>query len=312
MSVALRAFVVVLLASAIVHAEPKRVLVADSDAELVQAIEWTLQPWKIVVVSDGGVIDPALVSSRAIDANAQFIVWRDASELVVYDRERGITERRPARTGAMDPVSAASAALTVKTMMRLTDPPEEAASAPTTTSVAAIGPVAADDTDVLRAFVSLGVDTQAALRATLGAMYRPSPLPLRVGGALEIASQELERAGFRGSVRDYALLARASWIIPVAQFELEPWVAVGAMLDVVDGKHGQEMRHETALVPTARAGLALWWWHAQRWGVALTANANFALATPTYTRDPDKPNQAVIYDMPGLAGTIALVVAWRR
>jgi hypothetical protein len=276
----------------------------------VHAIELTLQPWKMVVVAQSDAIDPGLVSARAVDADAQFIVWRDDSELVVYDRERDVTERRPARTGPMDPVSAASAALTVKTMMRLPDPaPEEVASTKPTSAVVVVAPVGTDDTDVLRVQAGVGVDTEIALRAAIGAMARPTRHALRIGGALELARHGLEQGGFKGTAQDYSLLAMASWAFPIAELELEPWVAIGATLDLVDGKHGQEMREETAVLPTGRAGLALWWWSTPSWGFAVTAEASFFLGTPTYTRGP---NQAVIYDMPAVAGTMALVAAWRR
>lgn len=310
----IRALVIVMLASAIAHADPKRVLVADPDAELVHAIEVTLQPWKMVVVAEPA-IEPSLVSTRAVDADAQFIVWRDQNELVVYDRERDVTERRPARAGAMDPVGAASAALTVKTMMRLPDPPEETAPVPTTTtttSVVTTAPVTTDDADVFRIEAGVGIDTEAALRAMFGATYRPTRFALRVGAAFELANQSIDQAGFKGEARDYAGLALATWPIPVRSFELTPWIGGGLMVDIVDGKHGQEMRHETAYVPTLRTGLAFWWWHSMGWGLGLTANASYGIGTPTYMRDPDKPTKAVIYDMPTFGATFALVAAWRR
>lgn len=306
-----RALVLIALATTLAIAQPRRVLVVDKDAELVHAIETSLAPWKLVVIAQANGIDPALVAARAIEADAQFIVWREGDELVVYDRARDVTERRAAKSGAMDPVAAAGAALTVKTMMRLPDP-DEPATPPPSTSVTTTAPASVvDEDDTLRIAASVGIDTRVALRGTFGAMYRPLG-QLRVGGAFELASQELERAGFKGTARDYTILAMAGWAVPVGRFELEPWVAAGAMIDVVDGKHAQEMRHETAVVPTGRLGAALWWWPASRWGVAVAAGVSVALGTPTYTRDPTTPAQTIIYDMPGLGGTVALVAAWRR
>ncbi|GEM_PF-2385112 len=305
------AFALVMLASAIAHAEPDRVLVVDPDAELVHAIETSLAPWKLVVIAQTDGVDPSLVGARAIQADAQFIVWRDGSELVVYDRQRDVTERRTVKAGAMDPVAAAGAALTVKTMMRLPDPVDEPATPTGVTTVTRPTPVV-DETDLVRIQASIGVDTQAAVRATFGAMFRPAAYPLRIGAAFELANQDVEQAGFKGTARDYSLFAIASWTVPIGSFELEPWLAGGAMIDIVDGIHGQEMRHETAVVPIARAGLAFWWWHPRQWGLAVTATADVALGTPTYTRDPTSPSKAVIYDMPTIAGAVALVAAWRR
>lgn len=314
----IRALLLVMLVAAVAAAEPRRVLVVDSDAELVHAIETSLAPWKLVVIAQANGVDASLVGARAIQADAQFIVWRDGSELVVYDRERDVTERRPAKAGPMDPVAAAGAALTVKTMMRLPEPDAEESTpalpaSTTVTSVATVSPVVAvDETDVVRIEAGIGIDTVAAVRARFGAMLRPTPRALRVGGAFELANQELDRSGFKGDARDYALFAIASWALPRGPFELEPWIAAGAMFDVVDGKHGQEMRHETAVVPIGRAGLALWWWPSRGWGLALSATANVALGTPTYTRDPTMPGKAIIYEMPSVAGALGLVAAWRR
>lgn len=306
------AFALVMLASGFAHADPDRVLVVDADAELVHAIETSLAPWKLVVIAQTDGVDPSLVGAHAIQADAQFIVWRDGSELVVYDRQRDVTERRPAKAGAMDPVAAAGAALTVKTMMRLPDPDEEHAAPTGATTVTTVAPAVADDIDRVRLEAGIGIDTEAAMRVTFGVLYRPTDHALRVGGAFDVARQDVDQAGFKGSAQDYSLVAMASWTVPVGPFELEPWIAAGAMIDIVDGKHGQELRRETAVVPIGRAGLALWWWHPRHWGFAVTANANFALGTPTYTRDPTMPGKAIIYDMPGVAGAIALVAAWRR
>jgi hypothetical protein len=310
MPVIARSLLVVVGWAAIATAEPRRVLVVDSDEELVHAIETSLAPWKLQVIAQSDGFEPSLVASRAIQADAQFIVWREGAELVVYDRERDVTERRPAKPGSMDPVAAAGAALTVKTMMRLPDPAAETAPSGSTT-ITTVAPPITDESDSVRIAASLGIDTEAVLRGTFGVMYRPMS-QLRIGGAFEIGAQDLERAGFKGTARDYGFLATASWTVRLDSFEVEPWVAAGVLIDIVDGQHALEMRHETAVVPTGRVGVALWWWHSTQLGLALTGSGSFALGTPTYTRDPSMPTKAVFYDMPTLGGTIALVAAWRR
>lgn len=307
----IRALLVIGLASAIAHAEPERVLVVDPDAELVHALEWTLQPWRMVVVAESGTsVDPALVGARAAQANAQFIVWREGEELVVFDRKRDVVERRPARKGAMDPVSAASAALTVKTMMRLPDPAraEEAAPAPGASVTRPATPIE-DTAEQLRVEAGVGVDTEVALRARIGARFAPTRWPLHAGAALELADHDVDQASFQGSARDYSFLAIASYSLAFAPFELEPFVGAGAIFDVLDGEEAQVMRRETTIVPAVRVGAALWWWQPS-WGLALVVGMDAALGTPTYTKTG--MGQAIVYEMPGLTGTIALVAAWRH
>ncbi|MFN0246485.1 MAG: hypothetical protein ACKV2T_06230 [Kofleriaceae bacterium] len=304
-----RAVLFLAIAASIAVAEPRRVLVVDGDTELVQAIETSLAPWKIEVIAQRNGVDPSLVATRAIQADAQFIVWRDGSELVVYDRDRDVTERRPAASGSMDPVAAAGAALTVKTMMRLPDP--DASTASTTPAVTTVAPAVSQEHDALRITVGFGIDTEVAPSGTLGVRYRPMA-QLRIGGTFEVAGQDLERSGFKGSARDYSFLATASWPVPVGVLELEPWIAAGVIVDIVDGRHAQVMRHETAIVPTARVGAALWWWHASQLGVAVTGSATFSVGTPTYTRDPNDPAKAIIYDMPQVGATVGIVAGWRH
>jgi hypothetical protein len=308
--VIVRALLLVAMFASVATAEPRRVLVVDGDTELVHAIETSLAPWKIEVIAQSNGVDPSLVATRAIQADAQFIVWRDGSELVVYDRDRDVTERRPATSGSMDPVAAAGAALTVKTMMRLPNPEETSMTTPTS-AVTMVSPVVTDERDAFRITVGVGVDTQTALRGTFGMLYRPVA-QLRVGGMFEIAGQDVEQSGFKGTARDYGFLAMASWPVPVGPVELEPWIAAGVIVDVVDGRHAQEMRHETAVVPTGRLGVALWWWHASQLGIAITGSASFSVGTPTYTRNPADPSKTIIYEMPDVGGTVGVVAGWRR
>lgn len=88
------------------------VVLADSDPELLHAVESSLAPWKLTIVVDARPIDEATATRRADEAGARFVVWREGDQLVVYDRTTSAAERRPARTGAFDNVSAAAAALT--------------------------------------------------------------------------------------------------------------------------------------------------------------------------------------------------------
>ena len=64
-------------------------------------------------------VDDADAVDRAEVAGAEYVVWREAGELVILNRSTRTTERRPAASGPLDPVGATSAALTIKTLMRL-------------------------------------------------------------------------------------------------------------------------------------------------------------------------------------------------
>ena len=101
----------VLWAATASAAPPSRVLVADSDPVLVSAIDRSLAPWKITVIAEPTVPDEAHAHMRADAVDAQFVVWREGDQLVVFDREHGTSERRTARDGHFDDVSAAAAAL---------------------------------------------------------------------------------------------------------------------------------------------------------------------------------------------------------
>jgi hypothetical protein len=88
-------------------------------------MEQALAPWHLeVVIESSPPTDTAMAGARAEADTARFVVWRDGMQLVVYDRELEFTERRDSRSGALDPPTAAAAALTIKMMMRLPLPPE--------------------------------------------------------------------------------------------------------------------------------------------------------------------------------------------
>lgn len=312
MSGLMRALVLVILACAIANAEPRRVLVVDDDVELLHAIETSVAPWKLVVTSTPATT--AFSDVVATRTDVQFIVWREGAELVVFDRERGVTERRPAHEGPMDPVAAASAALTVKTMMRLPDP--EPSTAPPPPPIAetrdAIDPdalVPAESGERVRVHAGIGADTSSALRAALGLMWRPA-LRLRVGLVAEFATAGIDESGYTGTARDYAGLAVASWDVPLGPFSVEPYLGAGAMRNVVSADHnGMPMDIEdSAVLPIVHAGVA-GWWYVNDWGLGVTAGMQFTLGTHTYTKDP---GNMVVFEVPPITAGIALVGAWRR
>ncbi len=268
-----------------------RVLLADPDPELLHAVESSLSPWHLSIVVETAVPrDATAARLRAASSGARFVVWRAGDQLVVFDRDRGTSDRRPARAGSFDPVTAAAAALTVKTMMRL-PPPEGAAPAiVTTVPVVAPPPDQPGGVEVrleagIAARLPAGSDVAAGGRAVFAAMLRPSSAH---GGRLGLrgdlgTSSSIDRAGFKGSWSDWAILVAASWTVTRGAWELEPWLAGGIVRGTLDGVDAATRRIERSTDATLHGGFLV----RRRLGT-LTAGAGVELdatpGAPTYTR----------------------------
>ncbi len=257
-----RVLAIGVLATTLAHAAPPadRVLLADPDPELIHAVESSLSPWHLSIVVDAKVpSDATAAQQRAVITGARFVVWRAGDQLVVFDRDRGTSERRPARAGSFDPVSAAAAALTVKTMMRL-PPPEDA------TPIVITPPVVPPLTESRRIEVRLeaglaarlatGSDVGVGGRAVFAAMVRPSPAHgWRFGIRGDLGTQtSINRSGFKGSWSDWAILVAASWTVPRGAWELEPWIGGGVVRGTLDGTEGTTTRLERSLDATVHGG----------------------------------------------------------
>ena len=217
---------------ALAESRRTRIVLADDDPELRQALRNALAPWHAEIVVQPAVTDDADAAQRATHDAARFVADRDADQLVVFDREGATSERRTARLGTFDPVSAAAAALTVKTMLRLPPPPPAEADAVTVVDAA----------PELRLGVGgLGRlafgDTTASARVLIGALVRPDPTwQWRFGIAADLGtSTAIERSGFRGTWRDWSALAVASYTIPLAPWLLEPYAGAGVEHSALDG-----------------------------------------------------------------------------
>jgi len=307
-----------LVAPAVAVAAPGRVLVADSDPELVHAIESSLAPWRLTVVADPAAGDPA---ERAARANARFAVWREGSVLVVLDRDLGTTERRPARSGALGPVDAAAAALTVKTMMRLPPPPPlvEPSSPPPLVTPAVVvtsppPPVARGAS--LRISAELGGRVEDRDRGAPGMRVRGALLVRpwadrgwRFGALIDGGpSAEVKGAGFEGTWNDLAAIALASWSTPIgSQFSIEPAIGVGVAYRVLDGTVGQAAQHDSEVDTRALASLAV----RRSFGTFSIAAALSGETTPgtsTYTKEQGM-SEAVIFEPPRIALALTVGVA---
>ena len=263
-----------------------RVVLADGDPELRRAVDASLKPYRIEVVVDPvPPSDLAGAEARAEGRHARFVVWREGSELVVFDHETAALERRVAQDGAFDPVSAAAAALTVKTMMRLPPepPPEVAVLAPPPARVAPdTGGIELRLDGVIGARYEVGLDSTVALRFGLRALVRPwrdDGWRLGIAGDLGAAA-DVEQAGFRGTWSNWAALAVASYeLVP----EVEAWVGGGIEHSDLSGIEMTTPRTESATLLAGRAGVIARY----RLG-AFTVGAGLTLEgvanTPTYTK----------------------------
>lgn len=275
-----------------VAAPPDRVLLADPDPELLHAVQSSLAPWKLAIVVEADVpADDRSASARAAAEDARFVVWREGDQLVVFDRARGASERRPARAGRFDAIDAASAALTVKTMMRLPPPPPEDAPEIVTTPRPAPPPPA----EAAHAEIRIEVGAAARIsptggestgaRVPLAVMVRPrSTWGWRVGVRGDLGtSTAIDSAGFSGTWAHWALLAATSWTFERGPWELEPWVGAGVARAELEGTQMAAARSEAATLFTVRGGAYL-----RRRFSAVSAGIALELVStptaPTYTR----------------------------
>ena len=282
---ALRIAIVLLLVATNAFADgTTRVLLADPDPELHRAIKAALAPWKLEVVIDAN----APIDAPQTVADARFVVWRRNGELVVYDRDRAEAQTRDAPDGPLDPASAAAAALTVKTLMRLPPPDAVADATPSDQPSEIAAPVTTDDSGAeLRVQGGLGTRVNGVglgARANVAAFLKPGGLPLRIGIEGEVGSGiDLKEGNFRGTYRDWSVIALASWTLPIGKWEIEPYVGAGVLRTLLDGDEGMMERHERETLPGVRGG-AFVRLRAGRLSVGGSASFDATLGTRAYTR----------------------------
>jgi hypothetical protein len=222
----------------------------------------------------------------------------------VLDRERGAPEERDTAEGPLDPVGAASAALTVKTLMRLPPPPPEEP---------ALGEPGEQRRLELRgqaaiaARLARGSTTEVSGRILPALFVRPLPqLEWRLGLGADVGSAAtVQRASFKGTWSDWAVLALTSWTFQLAAWELEPQLGAGVARSSLDGTEMSAGRHEAATLALLRAGVTARR-RFGRWTVGGLVNADRILGTPTYTR---VGSSAQIFEVPGFALALGALIA---
>jgi hypothetical protein len=292
----------------------QRVVLADPDPELRHAMDQALAPYHLAVVIEGAApADAAMAQERADGDTARFVVWRDGAQLVVYDRELGTTERRASQAGVLDAPTAAAAALTIKTMMRLPPPPTE----PALEAVSEAAPVAARPPEPsgialrvqagIASRIARGDDTVTSARLGGAVALQPSRrLGFRIGVAGDAGSgTDVDRASFKGTWRDWSVLGFVSWSFGYGAWEIEPHIGAGARISTLDGDEMKTPRGESAALATVRGGAWLRWRYA-RFTVGATISVDEVFGTPTYTKT-DTP--AEVFQVPGGAIELGGVIA---
>ncbi|HET9625252.1 MAG TPA: hypothetical protein VFP84_27985 [Kofleriaceae bacterium] len=290
----------------------QRVVLADADVELRHAVEHALAPWRLTVVIEGPPpADSAAAQLRADRDTARFVVWRAGDELVVYDRELGTTERRASRAGPLDPPTAAAAALTIKTMMRLPPPVVVDAAAPEIHDEAAPAP-APEAAPWLRvtagalARIAHGNTTSVAPRVVAAIAAHPWRDAWWIGVAGDFGpALTVDNAGFTGTWSEVALRAELGRAFAIAAWELEPQLAIGLRHSGLDGTDKGSPRTESATLADTRLGVWVRWrWRG--WTVGGVAALGVTFGAPTYIKTGAA---AEIFQVPGTAHELGALVA---
>lgn len=288
----------------VAHADaPRRVVLADADPELRRALEASLSPWQLEVIVEPAVPGVEAAEGRARARDARFVVWRAGGALVVYDRERDAAEHRDARSGALDAVAAASAALTVKTLMRLPPPPPPAAVRVESNPSAPLRVQAGVASRVAR-----GSETAIGARFEGAVFLRPwRARGLRVGLAVELGTaSEIATPGFRGEWNDASASLVAGWAFDRGNWQIEPHLGVGVARSHLEGVEASMTRSETDAVVLVTGGL----WTRYRFGrfsVGAGLSAVVAPGTPTYMR---ASSSVEMFRVPGVGAALGLVSAF--
>jgi hypothetical protein len=241
------------------RAGAETLVMVSPPAELDAAVRTSLAPWRVkIIVVDLASGTPA---ELALAQGAGFVVWRDADELVLWDAQAGVGERRDIPAD-LDDANAAALALSIKTWMHLGAPPPPGGGD-------TIGDEPADDG-------SGGTGATGATGDVHGTVPLPVPVPVPVPPAAPLAPPRLRveaAAGTRANMTDegravfraaVAAITRTGPLDVSLQLELGPSQATAdavaegdlSTIDVsVHARYGVSMTPSITLTPSA--GLVL-------------------------------------------------------
>jgi hypothetical protein len=284
----------------------RRLVLASDDAQLLHALDAELGPWhvQIVVAPPPVASDATSADAEARDHDARFIVWRDGDAIAVYDRDTRALERRRLRNGALDSMAAASAATSVKTIMRLPPPDAEPAVAIETPA-----PLPPSNAPTLRFELDAAARDAAGAQARFGASASISPwhaLGWWFGIAGELGTtSDVQAAGFKGTWSDSRLVALARYAFELSPaWAIEPDVSAGIARSSLDGSEQMATRDESATLAVFDAG-ALVRYRIGRWSIAAALAGSFTPGAPTYAMTQ---GSSTIFAVPAFAISGALVV----
>jgi hypothetical protein len=217
----------VLLAADGAAAEAQRIVVLQPDDELFRAISLSLSPWNVESTRSDALLphasQPEAVEQAARlarELRVQAVVWTSRAErgsvLWVFDaRGGGVTTRMLVETPPFDSAAAAAVALSVKTMLRssVVAPPAERFGA--RPAVPPPEPLASERTFALELGAGAGwiADRRAGLALDFAALAWLGRTR-RLGASIELVygpSLPIENGSYRGSYRELATRAKASW-----------------------------------------------------------------------------------------------------
>lgn len=280
-------------------ASPRLVLAID-DVELRRAFDAELAPWHVTIVTARVPADATDAEAIASSNHARYIVWRERDDLVVYDLELRLAARRKTSAGAFDTTSAASAAASVKTLLRL--PPLEAAAVPSSTA-------AVDSRIGLRLELDAAARRAASTEARFGAHAMLRPWRSRgwwFGIAGELGtSTNIQNAGFKGSWSDWSVLATAAYSFELtSMWALDPFVGIGVTHSVLDGSEQMSALDDTTALLELQAGIIARA-HIGRWSAGGGVWGGFLASPPTYTTTQ---GNAMVFAVPTYELTLGIVI----
>jgi hypothetical protein len=238
-----------------------RVLAVTSDEALIAALEAVLSPWGVALVavpapspgtSMPGSADRGLELARTHGVDA--VVWVSESEegfaLWTYDVESARAAARRLSTGSpMSEATAASVALSVKTLLRNTsvapaEPPSTDEPIGRGTVSASPAPAPADVDSTPHVFIEplvgmrLGHDGSAVPELRFGLGVGLWPGARRAGVILHVMSGPgftIDTATFSGRLIDVTVAAGAAMRLPLGDFGLGGSARVGIQVTSLDG-----------------------------------------------------------------------------
>lgn len=307
------AFVLASLSTAApAFADETRVAIVG-DPALVRAVEVTLQPWGVVVVADSdavGATMPGAAESAALVAtrdHANAVAWISDSNgdtaLWVYDASEHKVASRPLRKKPpFDDATAASIALSIKTLLRLTSvaPPAERFGAKRSgpngeiESPGDLPP--ASPTPITEASHPLIVEvtTSARFAQTDAAVAEPRAMlgifwairDLSIGAEFSLGpGVGVSTPRFDARIGDFTIAAHARYALKTGPIRIVPELGPSGHVEFVDGAFQGAPVHTLRLDPALDAGVLVAYAFSSRAYLGVHGSASWLLRFQRFTVD---------------------------